>query len=348
MGSLALRRICALLLSALAIKAAQTCLAPDTIWRMRSISDPRIAPDGKSVIYVLSWNDVMEDAGYSNLMLVPAEGGKGRAITQGKHHDSSPRWSPDGQEIAYVSDRNELQAIHILGLATSSDRVLVEGTRISNLVWSPDGKWVAYMAFVETEPAWAPKMTAAPPGAHWAPSAVAITNLRWTFDGIGILKSGATRIFVVPASGGAPRQISRDPYQHTFYVGEPDLAWSTDSKSVLAPAVKAADGWAVYDGNQIYAFPVDGAEPRQITRLQGQGLEPRPSSDGSLLAFTGYNWRGQSYHVSKLRLVNTSGGEFPRTYRGLGPRRSKPDVVGGFQTPLFSKRRSRRHQSVRS
>jgi dipeptidyl aminopeptidase/acylaminoacyl peptidase len=308
MCGFAIRQVLTFLAVTMAVSAAQPCLAPESIWSVRGVADPQLAPDGKSVAYVQSWNDPIGDLGYSNLRLIRVDGGAGQAITEGKYHDGSPRWSPDARRIAYLSDRGGKAAIHVLELSTNHDAPVAPGTRISSLAWSPDGKFLAFMAYVETPSVWAPPMPAAPPGAHWAPPAVAITNLRWTFDGIGVLKPGGTRIFVVPAAGGEARQISRDPYQHTFYVGEPDLAWSRDSRSVLAPAVKATDGWAVYDGNQIYAFPADGGEPRQITKLQGQGLEPRPSPDGSLLAFTGYDWRGHSYHVSKLRVVDAAGG----------------------------------------
>jgi len=88
-----------------------------------------------------------------------------------------------------------------------------------------------------------------------------------------VLKPGSQRIFVVPVSGGVPRQLSHDPYHHTFYLADPELVWSRDSKLVLAPAVKAPDGWAVYDGNQIYGFPADGGNPQQLTHLKGYGLQ---------------------------------------------------------------------------
>ena len=134
---------------------------------------------------------------------------------------------------------------------------------------------------------------------------MAITDLRWTFDGIGVLKPGTNHIFVVSLTG-APRQISRDPYQHTFYVGEPDLIWSRDGRSIIAPAIQGKDGWAVYDGNQIYAFPVDGGEPRQLTALNGYGQQVRPAPDGSGFAFVGYDWKGQTYHVARLRFQDNA------------------------------------------
>lgn len=57
----------------------------------------------------------------------------------------------------------------------------------------------------------------------------------------------------------------------------------------------ATDGWAVYDGNQIYGFPVAGGMPRQLTQVKGYALQIRPSPDGSHIAFAGYEWKGQSY-----------------------------------------------------
>ncbi len=290
------------------IYAGQSCLAPEAIWRMRSVSDPQISQDGKSILYVLSWNDQMDDAAYSNLWQVDAHSGVTRAITEGKVHDNNPRWSPDGSKVAYLSNRAGKQEIRVRSIVSGEDRVVLGGVDgASNLAWSPDGKLLAYLAFVPTEPGWAPKLPVKPAGAAWAPPPVVLTDLRWTFDGVGVLKPGGNRIFVVPVDGGAPRQISGAPYQHTFYVGDMDLAWSQDSQSVLAPAVEAPDGWGVYEGNQIYAFPIDGTKPRQLTNFKGYGLQMRPSPDGSWIAFTGYDWKGYSYHVSKLRIVKADG-----------------------------------------
>src|SRR5262245_18145998 len=69
-------------------------------------TDPQISPDGKRVVYVRQFNDVMTDKRYSNLWMVNADGSDHRVLTTGMHKDTSPRWSPDGTQLIYISDRD--------------------------------------------------------------------------------------------------------------------------------------------------------------------------------------------------------------------------------------------------
>src|SRR5258708_465123 len=78
MVSIVLTCLSAIFISAFALHAAQTCLAPEAIWRAHPVGDPQIAPDGRSVIYMASWNDVMDDLSYGNLRQVSI---MGQAIT---------------------------------------------------------------------------------------------------------------------------------------------------------------------------------------------------------------------------------------------------------------------------
>src|SRR5690348_10801272 len=95
--------LCLIFLTPVGSAADQNCLTPDAVWSMRSVADPQISADGKSILYVHSWNEVMDDAGYGNLREVSIHGGEPRAITEGKYHDGTPRWSSDGTRIAYIS-----------------------------------------------------------------------------------------------------------------------------------------------------------------------------------------------------------------------------------------------------
>ena len=84
-----------LLLAAAQVAATRKPLTIDTLWEWRTVSSPQISPDGKAVVYVLSWADKMNDAFYSNLWIVPVDGSGGRPVTQGAFRDTSPVWSAE-------------------------------------------------------------------------------------------------------------------------------------------------------------------------------------------------------------------------------------------------------------
>jgi dipeptidyl aminopeptidase/acylaminoacyl peptidase len=275
---------------------------------MKSVAAPQLSPDGRSIVYVYSWPDRNTDSYYSNLHLI-VPGAKDRALTDGDYQDNTPSWSPDGKRLAYASDRGGRRQIHIYSLESKEDRVLAGTDGAAHLAWSPDGRWLAYMSFVASPAEWDPHVPLPPGGAKWAAPAVTVTSLRWTFDGQGILQPGGNRIFTISPEGGAAKQISAAPFQHTSYLTDPELTWSADSRSVISPAVKATDGWAVFNGNQLYAFPVSGGEPVQLTRGEGHKSAPQVSPDGKWLAYSGFDWKGQSYTVSQLRVVPAAGGE---------------------------------------
>src|SRR5262245_19540240 len=66
------------------------------IFHLQLATDPQISPDGKRVVYVRQFCDIMTDRRRSNLWVVSADGSDHRALTAGNYNDTTPRWSPDG------------------------------------------------------------------------------------------------------------------------------------------------------------------------------------------------------------------------------------------------------------
>src|SRR5919199_2672410 len=89
-------------------RARRRPVAPDDLYRLRFVSDPRISPDGTQVVYVVAWVDPDDHTRYrSQLMLVPFDGSRPpRALTNGRHRDTAPRWSPQGCSLAFLSTRD--------------------------------------------------------------------------------------------------------------------------------------------------------------------------------------------------------------------------------------------------
>src|SRR5256884_9694418 len=88
-------------------------LAASDIFNLQFASDPQISPDGKRIVYVRAFADIMSDKRLSNLWSVNFDGLDNRGVTSGNFSDESPRWSPDGTRIAFVSDRDGTPQLYV-------------------------------------------------------------------------------------------------------------------------------------------------------------------------------------------------------------------------------------------
>ena len=184
-------------------------LTPIDVFNLQYAVDPQISPDGKRVVYVRQFSDLMNDKHESNLWMISADGSENRALTNGNYSDSSPRWSPDGTRIAYISDRDGKPQIYVRWMDNGQTAELTDlENGPSELVWSPDGKLISFSMLVPSEPAKIANLPKAPEGAKWADPPKAYDRLVYRFNGRGYLKSGFMQRFVVSADGGAPRQLT--------------------------------------------------------------------------------------------------------------------------------------------
>ena len=72
------------------------------IFDLQWAADPRIAPNGKRVVFVRSGFDIMNDDTRHSLWVVGTDGNGLRALTPPDEDASSPRFSPDGTRLIFV------------------------------------------------------------------------------------------------------------------------------------------------------------------------------------------------------------------------------------------------------
>ena len=108
-------------------------LTPMDVFNIQSASDPQISPNGKQIVYVRQFADVMTDKRESNLWMIDFDGSDHRALTTGNYSDASPRWSPDGTRIAYVSDRDGKSQIYVRWMDSG------QTAKLTNLENPPSG-----------------------------------------------------------------------------------------------------------------------------------------------------------------------------------------------------------------
>ena len=283
--------------------AAPKPITVDTLWNWRTVSTPQISPDGRSVLYVAGWADRMNDAFYSNLWIATVDGKNRRPVTQGPYRDASAFWSPDGTRIAYLSNRTGKAQIYVRWIDSGQEAQITDLEQApSNIAWSPDGHWIGYTARVPAKPSWSVPSVEKPAGAKWAEPPIVVTRLHWRNDGSGLIPPGYTHIFIVPSTGGAPRQVSTGDYDHAGA-----LAWTPNGQSILASANRSAEAEYSLEGGEIYAFHVSDGGVRQLTRRRGPDTNPVPSPDGRKIAYTGFDYKRQEYTVEHLYVMDADG-----------------------------------------
>lgn len=275
---------------------------PAEVFELEYASDPQISPDGSWIVYVRNGFDILKDKGRSTLWQIAADGSDHRALTTGETEVRSPRWSPDGKRLLYLSVEDKVAQIRVRWMDNGQVTRLTHLNRSARgIVWSPDGKQIAFQQFVPAKPVSAVQMPEQPEKADWGPPIRYIERLKYRADGKGYLEEGNTHLFVVPAQGGTPRQVTRGAFDH----GPP--IWTADGKHLIFSANLHPDFEFQPLNSEIYTVAVSDGSIRALTDRNGPDTSPALSPDGSLLAYTGFDDRYQGYQVTRLYLMNPDG-----------------------------------------
>ncbi len=320
-----LRRLClpavpllaSLVLAALA--AAAPALKPwtsDDVLALRTVSDPQISPDGRTVAYVVSSLSDDRLAYQTDVWLVPVAGGPALRLTTSPAADEHPRWSPDGGTIAFLSDRPRPGAP--TGEAAKDD----EGKRqiwlihpdggeawvlssakggVVDFEWSRDGKRIAFLA---SEPrSEAERKKEKDKDDAWTPSDRYHWDRLWVMD---------------VASGGAKQLTSGDNEVGGF-------SFSPDGRT-LAVAIQPTPLIPDLFNSDLYTVSADGGPLKPLVKRKGLDNAPRWSPDGKWIAFTSQDGRDDDWYTNNsICVVPASGGtphsitrSFDETAEGLG------------------------------
>jgi len=139
----------ALLFSVLATSGAaeepRTFSAEDLV-RLVRLSQPALAPDGRSVAYTVRETDLEADRGRTDLWLLDltVPGAVPRRLTSHPENDSSPRWSADGRALYFLSSRSGSSQVWRLPMsAGEASQVTDLPVDIGTFRLAPDGSQLA-------------------------------------------------------------------------------------------------------------------------------------------------------------------------------------------------------------
>ncbi len=193
---------------------------------------PAWSPDGRQLAYSSD-----EQGMYYDIYVMQADGSDAVNVTQSPGTDHAPSWSPDGTMLTFWSDRDR-EPSGVLGLSynnrdirnLNTDIFVMDGMggAVRNLTfgleaaagfepsWSPRGQSIAFVSY-DLDPRYGDMglLDAAGGGIQWLELGIGTYSPSWSRDGSTLAYADATfgrsqglGIYVVPASGGEPTQLT--------------------------------------------------------------------------------------------------------------------------------------------
>lgn len=282
----------------------------DLAWigKMVRVSDPQIAPDGKTLAVVVSQPNYEDDLNESELALVDAATGKARMLTHGRKTAGFPRWSPSGDRLAFLAhDGEKHNQIFVLAMdGGDAMQVTHSPTSIQQFAWKPDGAAFAYVTIDE-----APKKK----GADKFDDAFPVG------DGSFLDRDHSlpSHLWLVSADGGEAKRLTSGAWTLpvAFPPGPPasPIAFTPDGAKILYVRLENT-----YSGDRRYSSPqvldLATGKSEAITTHKMQASFPVPSPDGEHVAYV-YPRDGVEHNYQDIYVLNGLQGDGVNITRGI-------------------------------
>ena len=304
--------LCAILIP-LVLVHAQTKhpITFDEFISLGRVTDPQVAPDGKTVAFVVTYHNKVENKSSSNIYLVPVNGGAAQQLTNAKGGNNTPRWMPDGKSIAFISTRDGEAQIWIVPATGGEARKLSTiSTGASDFQISPDGKWFSFSSTVypdcPTDDCNKKRMEEVEKSKVKAKIFDRLPYRVWNAWKDGM----RNHLFVMPATGGVATDITPGDFDSPpiDLGGNWAYSWSPDSKEIAFER-NADPVIAISTNNDIFTVSVGGGGARKITDNPGNDSQPLYSPDGKYIAFLQMKRAGFEADQKQLILYDRSTGK---------------------------------------
>ena len=316
------------------IQLSSDLMTPEALWAMGRIGTAASSPDGKQVVYQVSYYSVKLNKSHTVLYIQPAKSGqKPTLLTTDDKSESDPTWIANGTRIAFLRN-GQIWSMKADG--TDRRQMTDSKTDIEGFRFSPDGskviliKSLPYHGSIQKNPDDLPLA-----------SGRLVTDMNYRHWDHYV--ESIAHPFVANVENGKINDgkdvLEGEPYESPLapFGGIEQLAWSPDSKTV-AYTCRKKEGvqYAISTDADIYLYDVATGKTRNICKPEGYvepkidatksmrnqavnkqdgdmhvgyDVNPKFSPDGQYLAWQSMQHNGYESDRNRLCVMNLATGE---------------------------------------
>lgn len=245
-------------------------MTPEALWAMGRIGGHQASPDGKRIVYQVSYYSVKENKSHSVIYVMDANGKNNRMLTTSSKSESDAVWIAGGQKIAFLCDG---QIWEMYPDGSNRKQLSNDKTGIDGFIFSPNEKHVLlvkqipYHEIIKENPSDLPKATGR-----------LITDMNYRHWDEYVETIPHPFLAEVSTSGIDEGMdiMQGEPYESPVkpFGGIEQLAWSPDSKRIAYTSRKKTGvKYATSTDTDIFIYDITTGKTANICKPDGY-IEP--------------------------------------------------------------------------
>jgi len=296
------------------IKLDSEIMTPEVLWSFGRIGGIEVSPDGKKILYGVSYYSKDQNRSNRELFVMDIDGKNQKQITHTAFGEYNATWRPDGEKIGFICAADGSMQIWEMDIdGNKREQVSYVEGGLSGFKYSPDQSHILYIKEVKLDKTVSDIYPDLPKSSgrinhdlmyrHWD---------TWV--------DSYTHIFVAPftlSKMGPGKDIMPDEKWETPmkpFGGMEQINWTPDGKTIAYTCrKKQGKEYAESTNSDIYFYNLKDGETTNMTEgMMGYDVAPVFSPDGKMMAWESMERDGYESDKQRLFTMNLETGE--KTY----------------------------------